>query len=113
LHSSPSGVLAHGSAFAFLTLHFVLAVLVLTLVGILRWMAYARWCGHRLTQARVSALGMLFAFMVLGSMTASAMQQKRIQLEPAEVMPLQYGVSLLLRSVGLPFQPYGFKWALA
>jgi drug/metabolite transporter (DMT)-like permease len=175
--------LAHGSAFAFLTLRFALALLVLMLVG-----AWRRRClpapgtrlqvagtgvllvgsysicyllaldhgltpgvlatvlgvqpmltlllGERrlaaprllglalalgglclvvwdsLTQARVSALGMLFAFAALGSMTAGAMLQKRIRQAPADVMPLQYGVSLLLCLACLPFQPHGFEWAL-
>lgn len=175
--------LEHGSAFAFLTLRFALALVVLTLVGAWRqrWLpapgtrlhvvatglllvgSYAicyllaldhgltpgvlatvlgvqplltlllgerrlpmrRLLGlalalfglclvvwNSLTQARVSALGLLFAFAALGSMTAGAMLQKRIAQAPVDVMPLQYGVSLLLCLALLPFQPHGFEWVL-
>jgi drug/metabolite transporter (DMT)-like permease len=55
---------------------------------------------------------MLFAFAALACMTAGAMLQKRIQQAPADVMPLQYGVSLLLCLAFLPFQPHSFEWAL-
>lgn len=63
-----------------------------------------------LSQARVSLTGMLFAFSALGSMTAGAISQKKLSQTPADVMPLQYGASLLLCLAIVPFQPNGFEW---
>ena len=56
--------------------------------------------------ARLSALGMAFALGALLCTTFGALLQKRIQQAPAEVLPLQYAVTLLLCAVLAPFQPW-------
>jgi len=58
-----------------------------------------------LVVARFSTAGMLFAFVALGSMTAGAILQKGLAQPPMDVLPLQYGVSLLLCALFLPFRP--------
>jgi len=55
--------------------------------------------------AHVSILGCVFALLALGFMTCGAILQKRVSQHPAEVMPLQYVVSLLLCLALSPFQP--------
>jgi drug/metabolite transporter (DMT)-like permease len=42
----------------------------------------------------------------LFSITTGAILQKRVQQPPAEVLPLQYGVSFLVCLVFMPFQPF-------
>lgn len=59
--------------------------------------------------ARFSVTGMLFALAALASMTAGAILQKRVTQAPAEVLPLQYAVSLLLCCLFVPFQPFEFE----
>lgn len=59
-----------------------------------------------LIRARLSGLGMLFALGALLCMTSGAMLQKRIQQAPAQVLPLQYLVTLLLCACFVPFQPF-------
>jgi drug/metabolite transporter (DMT)-like permease len=59
--------------------------------------------------AHVSALGALFALLALAFMTTGAILQKQVRQHPAEVMPLQYAVSLLLCLGFAPFQPVTFS----
>jgi drug/metabolite transporter (DMT)-like permease len=85
---------------------------ILTLVVVERRFSHRRAAGlalalaglilvvyHSIEQAHFSATGMLFALGALGSMTAGAILQKSIAQPPAEVLPLQIGVSLLLCSL--------------
>jgi len=58
--------------------------------------------------AKLSTLGTVFALGALLCMTFGAMMQKRIQQAPAEVLPLQYLVTLLLYLCFVPFQPFHF-----
>ena len=60
-------------------------------------------------QARLSVLGIGFALAALGCMTAGAILQKRIREAPATVLPLQYGVSLVLCLACLAFAPFRFE----
>jgi len=55
--------------------------------------------------ARMSPAGTGFALAALACMTAGAIAQKRVDQPPAQVLPLQYGVSLLLCAALLPSQP--------
>ena len=59
-----------------------------------------------LVLARLSAAGMAFALAALGCTTLGALAQKRIQQPPAQVLPLQYAVALLLCGALLPLQPW-------
>ncbi|WP_263263104.1 DMT family transporter [Pseudomonas sp. RIT-PI-S] len=59
--------------------------------------------------AHVSVLGSLFALLALAFMTTGAILQKQVRQHPAQVMPLQYGVSLLLCLGFAPFQPITFS----
>jgi drug/metabolite transporter (DMT)-like permease len=56
-------------------------------------------------RAEFSAIGMAFAFGALAGMTAGAILQKGIGQPPLAVLPLQYGVSLVLCLVCLRFEP--------
>jgi drug/metabolite transporter (DMT)-like permease len=56
--------------------------------------------------ARFSISGIGFALGALFGMTTGAILQKRVQQPPAEVLPLQYGVSFLLCVAFMPFQPF-------
>lgn len=58
-----------------------------------------------LVLTRLSGLGMAFALGALLCTTLGALLQKRIQQPPAEVLPLQYGVTLLLYLCLVPLQP--------
>jgi drug/metabolite transporter (DMT)-like permease len=58
--------------------------------------------------AKLSATGIAFALAALLCMTSGAMLQKRIKQAPAEVLPLQYAVTLLLYLCCVPFQPLHF-----
>ena len=62
--------------------------------------------------ARMSAAGTGFALAALACMTAGAIAQKRIGQAPAQVLPLQYGVSLLLCAALLPLQPLRLEWSV-
>ena len=62
-----------------------------------------------LALTKLSGLGMAFALGALLCMTFGAMLQKRIQQTPAEVLPLQYVVTLLLCLCFVPFQPFHFE----
>ncbi|WP_038162865.1 DMT family transporter [Verrucomicrobium sp. BvORR106] len=55
--------------------------------------------------ASLSRTGLLYALGALVSITAGSILQKGIQQAPLEVLPLQYGCSLVLCAAVLPFQP--------
>lgn len=59
--------------------------------------------------AHFSIAGIAFALGALVSMTAGAILQKSVRQAPAEVLPLQYGVTLLLCLAFVPFQPFRFE----
>lgn len=59
-------------------------------------------------RARFSVAGMLFALAALAAMTIGAILQKRVQQAPTDVLPLQYGCSLLLALLFVPSQPFTF-----
>ncbi|TBV15372.1 DMT family transporter [Stutzerimonas kirkiae] len=95
---------------------------ILTLLLTERRFQPARLCGlclalfglllvvyQSLALARLSWPGMGFALGALLCMTCGAMLQKRIQQAPAQVLPLQYLVSLLLCLCFVPFQPFHFE----
>ncbi|WP_213878775.1 DMT family transporter [Pseudomonas sp. dw_358] len=63
-----------------------------------------------LLAAQFSLTGSLFALAALGFMTLGAILQKQVQQHPADVMPLQYGVSLLLCVAFAPFEPLDFSF---
>lgn len=65
-----------------------------------------------LVLTKLSGLGMAFALGALLCMTFGAMLQKRIQQAPAEVLPLQYVVTLLLCLSFVPLQPFHFEPSL-
>lgn len=60
-------------------------------------------------RARFSVAGMLFALAALAAMTVGAILQKRLQQPPTDVLPLQYGSSLLLALLFVPSQPFTFE----
>lgn len=62
--------------------------------------------------ARLSVTGVGLAMAALLCMTFGAMMQKRIRQAPAEVLPLQYVVTLGLYLLMLPAQPLHFEWDL-
>ncbi len=95
---------------------------ILTLVLLERRFSVLRLCGlvlalgglvlvvyQSLVVARFSVSGMAYALGSLLCMTLGAILQKRIQQAPLEVLPLQYGVSLLLCLAFVPFQPFRFE----
>jgi drug/metabolite transporter (DMT)-like permease len=59
--------------------------------------------------ARFSVTGMLFALGALGCMTFGAILQKGVKQAPIEVVPLQYGMGLLLCMLFVPFEPMKFE----
>ncbi|MDH2433717.1 DMT family transporter [Pokkaliibacter sp. MBI-7] len=63
-----------------------------------------------ITQAHFSLAGILFALGALLSMTAGAILQKGISQSPLQVLPLQYGLSLLLCLLISPLQPLTLQW---
>lgn len=65
-----------------------------------------------LVLTRLSGLGMAFALGALLCTTFGALLQKRIRQAPAQVLPLQYLVTLLLYLLVLPTQPFHFEWSL-
>jgi drug/metabolite transporter (DMT)-like permease len=54
---------------------------------------------------RFSVTGISFALAALGCMTIGAILQKGLRQRAVEVLPLQYGTSLLLCILFVPFQP--------
>jgi drug/metabolite transporter (DMT)-like permease len=65
-----------------------------------------------LVAAHFSFVGTMFALLALACMTAGAILQKQIKQHPAEIMPLQYGVSLLLCLAFAPLQPMAFTFSV-
>ncbi|HSV52452.1 MAG TPA: DMT family transporter [Burkholderiaceae bacterium] len=65
-----------------------------------------------LVLTRLSAGGIGFALACLACMTSGAMLQKTVNQAPMDVLPLQYGASLLLSLLFLPFQPIDWEWTL-
>ncbi|MES2818758.1 MAG: DMT family transporter [Pseudomonadota bacterium] len=65
-----------------------------------------------LVLSRFAPLGILFALGALACMTTGAILQKRVQQAPAEVLPLQYALTLLLCLAFAPFQPIEFELSL-
>jgi len=63
-----------------------------------------------LVHARFQQTGTVFALGALLSITAGAILQKRVHQAPAGVLPLQYGVSLLLCLAIVPFKPFAFEF---
>ena len=59
--------------------------------------------------ARLSGLGIALGICALACVTFGTMFQKRIQLGPSEVLPLQYFVALVLCLGFVPFQPFDFE----
>ncbi|CAG9176919.1 hypothetical protein LMG23992_03369 [Cupriavidus laharis] len=66
-----------------------------------------------LLMARLSPAGVLFALASLMSVTVGAILQKRLTGTPAQVLPLQYGVSTVACLLCLMFQPFAFDATLA
>lgn len=60
--------------------------------------------------ARFSVAGVAFALMALASMTLGTLLQKRLDQAPADVLPLQYAVTLALCVALLPLQPLRIEW---
>ena len=65
-----------------------------------------------LLRTQLSGLGVSLALGALLCMTLGALMQKRIRQAPAEVLPLQYVVTLGLYLLMLPTQPFHFEWDL-
>ncbi len=65
--------------------------------------------GQGIAAAHFSAAGMLSALGALACMTVGAILQKGIAQTPAQVLPLQYGISLLLCLALLPAQPVALE----
>ena len=65
---------------------------------------------QNLAEAHSSSAGIGFALVALGCMTVGAILQKRIRAAPAVVLPLQYGVSLILCLGCLAFEPFRVEW---
>jgi drug/metabolite transporter (DMT)-like permease len=63
--------------------------------------------------ARFSPTGVGFALAALGCMTVGAILQKGVRQPPATVLPLQYGVSLLLCFACLGVEPFHVEWSPA
>lgn len=62
--------------------------------------------------SRMPAMGIAFALCSLGCVTAGSMLQKRLAQPPADVLPLQYAVSLVLCALFVPWQPLQVSWDL-
>jgi len=65
-----------------------------------------------LAHAHFQGMGTVYALGALASVTTGAILQKRIHQAPVAVLPLQYGVSLVLCCAFLPFQPFSFELTL-
>lgn len=97
---------------------------ILTLLLVERRFSVARFAGlalalgglvaivyQSLIQTRSSASGIGFALVALACMTWGAILQKRIREAPGVVLPLQYGVSLVLCLACLAFEPFRVEWS--
>jgi len=81
--------------------------LLLSLAGLLLSLAGLMLVVYQsLMQAKLSIMGLAFAFGGLLSMTVGALLQKRVQQTPSEVLPLQYLVALLLCLGLVPFESF-------
>lgn len=67
-----------------------------------------------LVQAKLAPLGLIFAFAALLCMTLGAILQKRVQLAPSQVLPMQYVITLVMCLAFIPTQPLHieFNWIL-
>lgn len=67
-----------------------------------------------LVQAKLALLGLVFAFAALLCMTFGAILQKKVQLPPTQVLPLQYAITLVMCAAFIPSQPIHieFNWVL-
>ncbi|MCC8379859.1 DMT family transporter [Xenorhabdus sp. PB30.3] len=63
-----------------------------------------------LVMTNFSFLGTFFALSALGCMSLGAIFQKQIQQSPSEVLPLQYGVSLIACLLFVPFKPFHIEF---
>ncbi|WP_271409085.1 DMT family transporter [Pseudomonas sp. Q1-7] len=63
-------------------------------------------------QAQVTALGLVYGLASLCSMTLGAILQKRVQQSPLQLLPFQYGASLLACLLLVPYKPFHFEASL-
>ncbi|WP_426578579.1 DMT family transporter [Xenorhabdus stockiae] len=63
-----------------------------------------------LVMTNFSFLGTFFALSALGCMSLGAIFQKQIQQSPSEVLPLQYGVSLIACLLFVPFKSFHIEF---
>jgi drug/metabolite transporter (DMT)-like permease len=66
---------------------------------------------HSLALAHFSTAGVVAALAALACMTAGAILQKGSSQMPMDVLPLQYGVSLVLCALFLPFEPLDVEFS--
>ncbi|MDL2267863.1 DMT family transporter [Desulfovibrio sp. OttesenSCG-928-G15] len=62
-----------------------------------------------LTSSTLSIYGMLYALAALGCISYGSIFQKRLNLPPMDVLPVQYVVSLVLCLLIAPFQPVEYE----
>ncbi|MFC5699151.1 DMT family transporter [Pseudomonas sp. GCM10022186] len=63
-------------------------------------------------QAQASTLGLVYGLASLGSMTFGAILQKGLKQSPLQLLPLQYGASLLACLLLVPYKPFHFEATL-
>ncbi|MDN7656493.1 DMT family transporter [Burkholderia multivorans] len=63
--------------------------------------------------ARLPMSGIACALLALGALTVGSLLQKRVRAAPADVLPLQNAIGLILCAMVLPFRPIAFEvsWA--
>ncbi|MBU9126565.1 DMT family transporter [Burkholderia multivorans] len=63
--------------------------------------------------ARLPMSGIACALLALGALTGGSLLQKRVRAAPADVLPLQNAIGLVLCAMVLPFRPIAFEvsWA--
>ncbi|MBU9680078.1 DMT family transporter [Burkholderia multivorans] len=63
--------------------------------------------------ARLPMSGIACALLALGALTVGSLLQKRVRAAPADVLPLQNAIGLVLCATVLPFRPIAFEvsWA--
>ncbi|MBU9693619.1 DMT family transporter [Burkholderia multivorans] len=63
--------------------------------------------------ARLPMSGIACALLALGALTVGSLLQKRVRAAPADVLPLQNAIGLVLCAMVLPFRPIAFdvSWA--